>query len=170
MVEQRIEIYADGNVTYPFEVHGRKEFLIELLKEVYLWNDEVEYPESLVGYDSVNQLLWDLRVPEDRFSFAMKKDVYNRLFQNGQEMSFGFRVAFNGLNELRITEVLLGAEGGDLGLHRGDRVLAIDGRDPWQWYQEDYEGLVRYFQNYTCSFQFELSDGTILERNLVETI
>nr|MDA3852163.1 S41 family peptidase [Spirochaetaceae bacterium] len=141
-----------------------------LFKEVNLWSDEVDYPESLDTYENVYDLLDDLRVPQDPYSFIASEENYTMAFDRGNEWGFGFRFSFNSAKELRITETLTlpkKMKVQEETLPRGTQILSINGVEPWQFFMEGERESNSLVPKDTWLFQFKLQDGSIIEKELV---
>ncbi len=68
----------------------RKQFVYEFLKDGYYWADEVPRGIDVNRFDDENELLEHLKNPKDRFSFILKKDLYDDIFVSDKAEDFGY--------------------------------------------------------------------------------
>ncbi|WP_438017745.1 S41 family peptidase [Sorangium sp. So ce315] len=108
---------------------GQNEFLFNLMKDVYLWYEDVPDLDHS-SYASPEALLADLvDRSRDRWSYISIKSDYEAYFREGQTLGLGFRWGFDLEGTLRLALVYPSSPAGAAGLRRGDRVLALNGID-----------------------------------------
>lgn len=129
--------FGAGTCTYP-EARGE---VLELLREVYYFNDEPEQQAKYEGlnvdeFSTLDALLADIHwMPEthDRgFTYWLTAKESEMLF-NARAFLFGFRmvVIINDSQQpqyLEMLDVYDGSPAGDAGLSRGDKILALNGK------------------------------------------
>jgi carboxyl-terminal processing protease len=112
-----------------------KAAVLEIMREVYLWNDEPtqssKYSLNLKDYDDANHLLDFLRYLPDTFdrgfSYITTTSSDEQFFNDGEYPGFGFYLSDLVLGELFITEVISGSPADLAGFERGYRIDAIGG-------------------------------------------
>ncbi len=72
------------------DLHYRKQFVYAFLKDGYYWADEVPRGIDVSRFDDESDLLEHLKNPKDRFSFIIKKNVYDDLFVSDTAQDFGY--------------------------------------------------------------------------------
>lgn len=109
-------------------VVGQNQFVIDVMQDIYLWNDELPVVNA-ADFDSPEATLEALRVPQDRFSFITSAAAEDALFGEGQIAGIiGFRSTSPNPDELRLIDVFEGSPADQGGLARGDFITAVDGR------------------------------------------
>ena len=121
-------------------VDGQKQFVLDRMREWYLWNDllpaEVDLsrfatPEDLLEYLTTfsPDLTPDDGVdnPVDRFSFINAAAADQAFLGEGKFEGFGFGSRFEE-DDLRLTRVFADSPANRAGLARGQQILALNGR------------------------------------------
>jgi C-terminal processing protease CtpA/Prc len=109
-------------------VVGQNQFVIDVMQDIYLWNDRLP-TVSASDFDSPEATLEALRVPEDRFSFVTSTAEEDALFGEGQIAGIiGFTHISPTPDQIRVTDVFEGSPADQGGLARGDSITAVDGR------------------------------------------
>ncbi|MGB5250843.1 MAG: S41 family peptidase [Gammaproteobacteria bacterium] len=121
---------SGGSIAQPANctVVGQNQFVIDVMQDIYLWNDEL--PQiSASDYASPTATLEALKVAQDRFSYITSTAADDAFFGQGQVVGLiGFSSASRVPGEQRITDVFEGSPADAGGLVRGDRITAVDGR------------------------------------------
>lgn len=109
---------------------AQKQFVLDTMREVYLWYDLLPVEVNLADYASPEELLAHLISfqPLDDFSFINSAVADQQFFGEGQYEGFGFSSKFVAADDLRFTRVFSSSPAADAGLSRGQRVIAVGGR------------------------------------------
>jgi C-terminal processing protease CtpA/Prc len=105
------------------------EWVRQVMTDLYLYADRVDKDVDLSTAADAAQALERLRVnPPDRFSYVDRLDRYAAFFDEGR--SIGLGVGLRTLPDAIVLRFVHPGSPADLaGLRRGDRIVAIDGRD-----------------------------------------
>jgi C-terminal processing protease CtpA/Prc len=98
----------------------------------YLWNETLDNSIQLNEFVSLELLLENIkeRNPIDRFSLIMTKDDFDNYFIDASNVGYGMGVKLDELNnELVVSLVYEFSSAQEIGLSRGDRIIAINGLD-----------------------------------------
>lgn len=118
----------DNNEACSVEQQNR--FVHELLKEFYLWYQDVPQTIDYSAFPSPEATLAFLRNEElDRFSNITDTEAFNNLFSAGQFTGYGFSFTVQNDNTLWIRFVYSDSPANRAGLQRGDEVLTINNQD-----------------------------------------
>lgn len=108
-------------------VVGQNQFVIDVMQDIYLWNDQLPVVNA-ADFDSPEATLDALRAPQDRFSFITSAAADDALFGEGQVAGIiGFRSDSPNPDERRVIDVFEGSPADLGGLARGDFITAVDG-------------------------------------------
>lgn len=102
------------------------QFVVRYMKDWYLWNDTLglapseDYPSGQAAIDA-------LKYRDDRFSNVASADDYNRFFDEGKTIGFGFSYRIeDDQQSIRLLMVQSESPARRAGLQRGDVIEAID--------------------------------------------
>ena len=99
----------------------------QIMKEWYLWNDEL--PEvDVENYQSAEALLNALRNPLDKWSYIQEEESYDQFFNSGQYEGYGFRMAFDEEDKLRVAFAYRDSPFGKIGADRSWTIDKINGK------------------------------------------
>ena len=141
-------------------VTGQKQFVLDTMRDVYLWNDllpanvdidDYATPEALLAYLTSFQ-------PLDDFSFINTAAADSAFFGEGQFEGFGFSSRFEASDDLRLTRVFAGSPAELAGFERGQRIVALDGRTIAEIEADEGVGVV--FDQSPLEFTMRRIDGT----------
>lgn len=109
---------------------GQKQFVLDAMRDVYLWNDLLPASVDINAHATPEALLAFLTSfqPLDDFSFINTAAADSAFFGEGQFEGFGFSSRFETADDLRFTRVFSGSPAALAGFERGQRVVALDGR------------------------------------------
>lgn len=118
---------------------GEKQFVLDAMREWYLWNDLLPGNVNINDFGSPESLLAFLATfspddgsgsPIDRFSSINSAAADSAFFGEGQFEGFGFSRRFVAANDLRLTRVFTSSPAFDASprLERGQRIVALNGR------------------------------------------
>ncbi len=151
-----------------------KKLALDITRDYYLWYEQIPDDFNPNNYKDLQEILLAVRhysdepgfsYPVDDFSFAMKKDEWNRI-STGQASDFGLNAFFLTETDLRVRSVEPGSPAGAAGIKRGWRISKIGGSTNITVNNASYISGQLYGSPNT-SFAFELPDGSVKEINLV---
>jgi C-terminal processing protease CtpA/Prc len=94
----------------------------------YYWYQSLPANVNPAAYATPDALLDALRQqPLDRFSFIITQAASQAFFGAGQYVGYGFGIAPESNNTLRVTRVFPGSPAAGAGLARGDEITAVNG-------------------------------------------
>ena len=93
-------------------------FIDGLMDYWYLWNDSLPNLDYL-DYDSPQDLIEDLIVTRDHWSFVDKEETVNSLFQEGEDFGYGFYLTWDSQSKLRVLFSYPGTAAYTAGIDRG---------------------------------------------------
>lgn len=100
----------------------------EFLQNTYLWYDELPASIDPRAYSSVNAMLEDVRVEQDRFSGFTDKKEFDDFYENATFTGYGFSSdTGTDLNAYIVRYVFADSAAEQAGLRRGDRLTNING-------------------------------------------
>ncbi|MEZ5740185.1 MAG: S41 family peptidase [Burkholderiaceae bacterium] len=102
-----------------------KTFLLEYLRDWYLWEDQLPASVDPDDYASDKALLDGLRIAQDTFSYISDAVSYNRFF-DGETIGFGIHYRVRA-NDLLLLMVQPQSPAARAGLRRGQTITAIQG-------------------------------------------
>lgn len=141
----------------------QKQFVLDTLYAWYLWNDLLPPDISIGDYASPEELVFQVTRtygpqsdtgPIDLFSFVRTQQSEQDFLEGnlGELFGFSYRFVDEALTDLRIYRVFSGSPADVGGLARGQRILALDGRNVTEI--ANSEGLSTYFSsNQTVTFE-----------------
>ncbi len=173
---------AAANCTFP---QGRAEAL-NLMRDVYYFNDETEQQDKYqdidpTDYGSLTEMLDYLQfMPETRdrgFTYWLTEEQFRMVF-DAQAFVFGFRLIFivDQAQEpvhFELLDVYEGSPAADAGFERGDKVLAMNGKDISTLTIDQINAEFGPNEDgYEVTFELEKPDGTrttpLVRKRLVE--
>jgi len=109
---------------------GRKQFVLDVMLDWYLWNDLLPANVDISAYASPEELLAFLITvqPLDNFSFINTLEADTQFFGEGKYEGYGFSSNFVAVDDLRLTRVFVDSPANAAGLARGQRILELNGR------------------------------------------
>ncbi|MCA9718024.1 MAG: hypothetical protein H6713_15695 [Myxococcales bacterium] len=106
-----------------------KEFVYEVMDQVYLWNHTIPDRESLnfAEYEEASDLLQALKYKEyDRWSYIVDKVKSDALFKEGKFVGFGFTHKVDSDGRVRLIFVHENSPAWRAGMRRGDEFTSIN--------------------------------------------
>lgn len=104
-----------------------KDTTYQIMKEWYLWNEDL--PEvNLEDYKDADELLDALQNPLDRWSYIQERESYDNFFNNAQYEGYGFRMAFDEEDKLRVAFAYRDSPFGKIGVDRSWIINKINGK------------------------------------------
>lgn len=116
---------------------GQKQFVVDAMRDWYLWNDRLPDAVDINAYATPEDLLAFLTTfspdlgtggPVDRFSFINSAAADSAFFGEGKFEGFGFSSRFLDADDWRLTQVYEGSPAAAAGFARGQRIVALNGR------------------------------------------
>ncbi len=118
---------SDQDSQDTYDSSSDTEFVIRYMQDWYLWEDRLPNEINEQDYASGQAALDALRVSEDTFSNISPAVEYNRFFDEGKTIGFGFSYRIQDDNKsIRIYMVQPNAPAAAAGLLRGDLIEQID--------------------------------------------
>ena len=111
-------------------IDGQKQFVLDMMRDVYLWNDVLPASVDISAYATPEELLEYLISfqPLDDFSYINLAASDAQFFGEGQYEGFGFSSRFETADDLRFLRVFESSPAWAAGFRRGHRVLMLNGR------------------------------------------
>jgi len=132
---------GDGSGGVPVSscsVDGQKQFIVDAMRQWYLWNDSLPAQVDLSQYATPEDVLEFLKTfsppgsdgqPVDRsFSFITTAAADTARFSQGEFEGFGFVFEFVAADDVRLAKVFSGSPADAGGLERGQQILSLNGR------------------------------------------
>jgi len=96
-----ISCQNDNNNTGDPAITAVNKGIYDLMKEVYLWNDQLPASIDPSAYATPNDFMEALRYDVyDRWSTVLTKDEYNSYFVEGQMIGHGFMLGLDALGNI----------------------------------------------------------------------
>lgn len=139
---------------------GQKQFVLERMNDVYLWNDLLPQDVDLNAYATAEDLLAYLTSfqPLDGFSYIDLAAADAQFFGAGQYQGYGFSSRFEAFDDLRLTRVFASSPAAQAGLERGQRIVMLDGRTIADI--QANEGVNELFSQAMVEFTMRRTDGS----------
>ncbi len=122
---------SNTDVGEPFlfgcEIPQQNMYVHSLLKDAYLWYDEVPNEVDYRAFSSPSQILDFLRDPIDRFSVITDARQFNELLGQGRFTGYGFSLLIENDSSARLRFVYTNSAAGRAGLQRGDEFISLNG-------------------------------------------
>jgi hypothetical protein len=141
-------------------IDGQKQFVLDQMRDVYLWNDILPTAVDLGAYPTPEALL-DYLIsfqPLDNFSYIDLAAADAQFFGEGRYEGFGFSSRFEAADDLRFTRVFTSSPANAAGFARGQRIVMLNGRTIAD--VEASEGLSALFSLPTLEFTIRRADGS----------
>jgi hypothetical protein len=152
-------------------IDAQKQFVLDQMRDVYLWNDVLPASVDLEALATPEALL-DYLVsfqPLDGFSYIDLAAADAQFFGEGRYEGFGFSTRFEASNDLRFTRVFASSPASSAGFSRGQRILMLNGRPIADI--EAAEGVSALFSLPTLEFTVRRADDSeftaTVERGMV---
>jgi hypothetical protein len=108
------------------EVRDQNAWLHWLMQGYYLWNDEMPEVDPR-DYESADDLVAALRVPQDRWTRVDVKAESDAFFEEGRFLGLGYKTVRDEDDALVVSFVYGGSPAAEVGMQRGDRVERVNG-------------------------------------------
>lgn len=126
-----------GTIGGQCSASAQKQFVLDSMRSWYLWNDRLPSNVDLGAFGTAEELLAYLTTfspdfngaPVDRFSYIDSADDDAAFFGEGKFEGFGFSSVFLSGVDWRLTQVFADSPAFRAGLARGQRIVALNGRD-----------------------------------------
>ena len=99
----------------------------KIMQQVYLWNDQMPQinPED---YATADQIIDALRYEKDKWSYIQPEEEYDNFFEKAEYKGYGFRMAFDEADHLRVAFVYKDSPFGRAGVDRSWTIDKINGQ------------------------------------------
>jgi carboxyl-terminal processing protease len=136
----------------------------EIMHYWYLWNDSVPDVEYL-SYNSPQDLMNDLVVSLDRWSFVDKESTVSSLFEEGEDFGFGFFLGWDSQSPLPTTNLRVifaynNTDAFEAGIRRGCIIKEIDDKPVMELSQSDFDN---FFDGNDRTMKFKFIDNNSVE-------
>lgn len=124
---------SDGGLTTgpsACSVEGQKQFVLDVMRDWYLWNNLLPADVNLAAYATPDDLLAFLTTfqPLDDFSSIGSAADDAAFLGEGEFEGYGFTSRFLSEDDWRLTRVYENGPAGEADFARGQRILALNGR------------------------------------------
>ncbi|PRQ04200.1 putative CtpA-like serine protease [Enhygromyxa salina] len=109
------------------EVESQNQFVVDVMREFYLWTDELPADIDLSAWETPESLVSDLRQGVDRWTRISDKSTSDALFMEGKFVGLGYKTLRGPDNEVRISFVSDNSPATAVNLLRGDMILGVNG-------------------------------------------
>jgi carboxyl-terminal processing protease len=107
---------------------GALRYVHGILRESYLWYDQVPRRLNYANYTDADELLsYNRYAALDRWSYITDAESYDNLFQAGRYVGYGFGAGRDAAGHMRIRFVYRDSPAQRAGLRRGDRIVEVNG-------------------------------------------
>ena len=118
-------------------------------------------------HDFLNSLIYE---EKDRWSFLITKETYDRYYERGEDLSYGFGLAVDPNNHVRVTFAYDESPAGKAGLTRGDKLLTINGIDVHNAViSRNLDILNKALVAQSANMRFEKKRGYVVEVTLTKS-
>lgn len=138
-------------------------FVDGLMDYWYYWNNELPDLDYL-SYDAPQDLMSDLMVEQDRWSFVDKAQVVDAYFNAGEEFGYGFYLGWDRQYNLRVFLAYKNSTAYTEGVRRGWIVNKINGTQV-----KEVESFDSFFDMEPGSMEFEFIDADMISHNITLT-
>jgi carboxyl-terminal processing protease len=110
-------------------VVGMNTFVRDTLRDIYFWYQQLPNADP-AAYSSPEAYLEAVRYKtlDSTFSFILPRTTSDQLFNEGQYVGVGVAYQVVSTTQARVTEAYAGSPAGDVGMERGNSILAVNGR------------------------------------------
>lgn len=111
------------------DVPAQNQCVHEIMKEYYLWYQQVEPVIDYQAFNSPEETLDFLRYQNpgpDRFSYITQQSTYDSLFNEGQYLGFGFSFETDNNGRVWVRFVYTDSPAHTAGMQRGDEIISIN--------------------------------------------
>lgn len=106
---------------------GQVSRFYDYMQDDYLWNEDLPTNVNLANYSNVYELLEDLVIPEDRYSFILTEEEYQSRFVDAEYAGLGFSSRITTDNRVFINYVYAESPAEVAGIKRSDEITHING-------------------------------------------
>lgn len=164
----------------PSAQYKMKDSVLQLTRDIYLWYNQIPSSFDAQSYATPVEAMTTIRTysiespfttPVDKWTFAMKKTEWDnsstgRIQQTSENKAdFGINVFFRKEGDLRVTNVEPESAAGRAGVHRGWRIIKINGSTNMTTGNATLITSGVYESN-SSTFTFQKPDGTIVNLTL----
>ena len=107
-------------------IEEQNRFVYNYMKDNYLWYDQIA-DVDYTQYKSTQELLNDLKISKDHWSFIIDKQKFDDYFAGKGYVGFGFVFTQKG-DKYYLQMVLDNSPAKEANLNRGDEIVSIDGK------------------------------------------
>ncbi len=142
---------------------GLKHFVQDTMNAWYLWNEDLP-SVNVDDFASADELLDALRNPLDKWSYIEKADDYDAYFNKGQYEGYGFRMAVDAENQLRVAFAYKDSPFFREGIDRSWTISKINGKSVQSLIADTT--LNKAFDNATNTFELVDTAGHAITKSI----
>lgn len=151
-------------------VASQNRYVYDAMRDLYFWNTEVPTVNA-ASYASPEALLEALRYRplDERYSYIGSRAAEDAFYSDSQFIGFGFGNRYDGLG-LRILQVFPDSPASEVGLQRGDRIVAIEGQSVVALAASGQLGaaLGPSQEGYAVAVRYERADGSTVDARMAK--
>ena len=122
----------DDEVVKPVPVDNSAAFALrdttyQIMQQWYLWNDQMPQIDPK-DYETADQIIDALRYEKDKWSYIQPEEDYDNFFEKAEYKGYGFRMAFDEADRLRVAFVYKDSPFGRAGVERSWTIDKINGQ------------------------------------------
>ncbi|WP_404402407.1 peptidase S41 [Idiomarina seosinensis] len=108
-------------------VADQNQRFFDYMQEDYFWNEQLPAQIDPENFANLDELLDQLRAPEDRYSYILTDEEYQSLFVTAEYAGFGFSQQQVSNDEIKLRFVYQDSPAWNAGMRRADSLIAVDG-------------------------------------------
>ncbi|NJK31291.1 MAG: hypothetical protein HC927_02120 [Deltaproteobacteria bacterium] len=108
-------------------VDAQKDWVVDVLREFYLWNQQLPGEIDLAAYETPEDLVAELRQEPDRWTRIADKVKSDALFMEGKFVGLGFKTERLDDDSIRFSFVSDNSPASGASFLRGDKLVAVGG-------------------------------------------
>jgi carboxyl-terminal processing protease len=158
--------FADPAQTGNCSIPEQNQFVLDVMRDWYLWNDLLPANVDINAYSTPHELLAFLTSvqPIDNFSHISTLEADTQFFGEGKYEGFGFGTRLVAAGDLRLSRVFTDSPANAGGLARGQRILELNGRTIAEI--EAAEGVDAVFDTSPVNFTMREPNGNEFIRSI----
>jgi carboxyl-terminal processing protease len=137
-------------------------FVDELMKEWYLWTDSIPGSIKYLSYSTPQDLMNAEMISMDHWSFVDKISNVTSYFEEGQEFGYGFYLAWDSSDNLRVIFSYPHTDADTAGIERGCIIDSINNQRVQEISSFDF-----FFSNDPDSARFSFVDSSGIDQKVV---
>ncbi|MDB5196413.1 MAG: hypothetical protein JWP88_784 [Flaviaesturariibacter sp.] len=157
----------------PTSSSNLKDTALSYTRDIYLWADKIPASVTASSFTDLSAMMTGIRQysiepgfngPVDRWSFAVKQAEWDKV-SSGVAGDFGLGVFFRSESDLRVKSVEAASPAGRAGIHRGWRIVKLNGSSNISTSNTDLV-VKAVFEASNTTFTFQKPDGSNVDITL----